>query len=505
MKQLLLALIAAAVAVSSLVANLTAQKSLPPPTLHSQEHERSETKTPDVSLPPEVRGRGRGVPSSLVLLYTASANGQIRSCNCTKFRFGGYARELTLLKSIRGDCSDVILIEGGDTCGWTGFQAQLKAGITAEALKLLDYDAMIPGEEELGVRGARYIDCFDPKEVPIVCANLFEADKDTPTYLPYVILKTTSGLRIGVIALLDVSVEKMFISKSFTETVADPADILKPLVKEVRGKSDLVLVVFHATAAEAEKLADVGGVDLILSTHPTGKKVKFPAEDTNEVEAPVKTRNGVVLVDAGTKANWSLGRVDLELTSDTKIKTAKHTLSYLDRRYEEDPAMVKIYDEYNEKVKQAVLINSAKLQEDAEARLIKRGFNPEEMRKRLRNSPFATAQRCKDCHEKVYESWSESRHARAIADLEKTNQDYDPECITCHATGVLVRHGFENRKETPELVNVQCESCHGPGLAHAKVPSRDLPKAGEQICRSCHTDERTPDFNFETAWAKVKH
>ena len=39
--------------------------------------------------------------SSFTLLYTCSATGQIRSCNCTKFRFGGYGREMTLLKSIR--------------------------------------------------------------------------------------------------------------------------------------------------------------------------------------------------------------------------------------------------------------------------------------------------------------------------------------------------------------------------------------------------------------------
>ena len=484
MRQLLFALIAAAVTVASPVVDSTAKKSLS--TAEAQSAERA-------------------VPSSLVLLYTAAANGQVRTCNCTKFKFGGYGRELTLLKSIRGQCSDVILIEGGDTCGWTGFQAKLKAGITARALKLLEYDAMIPGEEELGVRGARYIDCFDPKQVPILCANLFKSGGDRPAYAPHVIVKTGSGLRVGVIGLLDVSVDKMFISKSFDETVKDPAETLKPLVDELRPKSDVIVVVYHATAAEAEKLADVGGVDLILSTHRTEKRVKFPDEDANEVEAVARTRNGVVLVHAGTKANWSLGRVDIELSSDGKIEGARHTLVYLDRRYEEDPAMVKIYDEYNEQVKQAVLTNTVELKETAEARLIKRGFNPDEMRKRLRNSPFATAPKCGECHKDIHESWSKSRHARAIETLEKVNQDYDPECITCHATGVMVRHGFENRKTTPELANVQCESCHGPALNHAKVPSREVPKLGEQTCRSCHTDERTPEFDFETAWAKVKH
>ena len=60
--------------------------------------------------------------SSFVLLYTSSACGQIRSCNCTKFRFGRYGRELTLLNSIRSKSKDVLLVEGGDACGGNGFQ-----------------------------------------------------------------------------------------------------------------------------------------------------------------------------------------------------------------------------------------------------------------------------------------------------------------------------------------------------------------------------------------------
>ena len=109
---------------------------------------------------------------SLVLLYTASARGQIRSCNCTKFRFGGYGREQTLVKSIREKCPDVVLLEGGDSTSGTTPQAGLKADVTATALKLLGYGAMVPGEEELGVRGTSFMSHFDPNSVPVICANL---------------------------------------------------------------------------------------------------------------------------------------------------------------------------------------------------------------------------------------------------------------------------------------------------------------------------------------------
>lgn len=460
------------------------------------------TKTPNVELPPRAQVK-HTAPESLVLLYTASATGQVRSCNCTKFRYGGYGRELTLLKSLRTELKDSVLIEGGDTCGWTGFQAELKADITAKSLKLLDYDAMVPGEEELGVRGARYIGFFDPKAVPIVCANLVKDDQ--LVYPPYVVLKTKGGARVGLIGLVDLNVGNPFVAKSFTEKIKEPAQVLPALIKELRGKADVIVVVYHAPADKAEQLAKIPGVDVVISSHRSDKNKLFPPQGSNEIEAPVRVENGVAIVDAKTRTNWCLGRLDLQLGPDGKVKSAKHRLVFLDRSFVEDPEMVKIYDDYNAKVKQAVLTNSAKLKKDAEAMLIKRGLNPDEMRKRLHRSPFATSEKCKDCHKSIYDNWSQSKHATAMADLEKVNQDYDPECVSCHVTGALVRNGFANRKEDPELVNVQCEACHGPGLQHATVPLKGYGKTGEQTCRSCHTDERTPDFDFDTAWAKLNH
>lgn len=441
---------------------------------------------------------------SLVLLYTAGARGQIRSCNCTKFRFGGYGREFTLIKSIRKESSDVLLIEGGDTTGEPNMQSELKADVTVSALKLLGYSAMVPGEEELGARGKRYINKFNSAAPPVICANLYELGAKKPKYPPYIVIKTKSGLRIGVVGLLAERVGGPFISKEYGETIKDPAVTLKSLITVVCSKSDLVFAVIHGTHEDAEKLASVKGVNLILSTHRTGELI-FPEKDTNQANAPVKKMGNVVLVNAETNANWSLGKIDLTLNKGQGIDSAKHTLLYLDRKYDEDPAMVKIYDNYNEKVKQAVITASAKFKKEAETLLVKRGLNLTEMRKRLRKSPFATAEKCADCHSDICESWSKTRHAHAMATLEKNHQEFDPECISCHATGVTTRNGYLNQKETPELANVQCEACHGPALSHMSSPSKGFGKVDEQACRSCHTDERTPDFDFNKAWAKIKH
>lgn len=437
--------------------------------------------------------------SSLVLLYTSCARGQIRACNCTKFQFGGYGRELTLLKSIRKSNKDVLLLEGGDATAGDDFQAKLKAEVTSSALTLLGYAAMVPGEYELGKGGVHYLDYFDPKSVPVLCANIPSLCGTQQGFVPYVILKTKRNLRVGVIGLLNDAITQEMKRRGIELLVTDPVAKLKSLMPKVRAKSDLVVVVYHGMPDTAGRFAAVKGVDLVLCTHIMGRDFLFPDKSTNEVNATVDKKDDTYIIKGGTATNWSLGRIDLALSSSGKIKNATHRLFYLDRRYNEDPAMVKVYDEYNNKVTAAVLDQSKNMRSEMETLLVKRGVSVDNIRTRLRKSPFAGDGKCKECHSDLHDNWSKTRHARAMFTLDKTNQGFDPECVACHVTGANARNGFTNKKETPELVNVQCEACHGPGLKHCESPTSDYGAVGEETCRSCHTNERTPDFDFDTA------
>ena len=443
------------------------------------------------------------LPSSLVLLYTSSATGQIRSCNCTKFRFGGYGRELTLLKSIRSKSPDTLLIEGGDVCGDTGFQADLKAKVSAQALALLGYGAIVPGEEELGVRGVRYADRLGSESVPEVCANVFKADETKPLFTPYTVLKTHGGLRVAVIGLMDKTLCDPWLGTSYGQTVGDPMEVLPPIVKQARAKSDLVLLVYHGLVAPDSELAKIKGIDLILATHKHSQERLFPGKDSNIVQAPVGKLGDATLVFSEVSTNWCLGRHRYPNRAGPQDQAsaapAASTSTAVTRKI---PAMVKIYEDYNQNVKEAVIAGAAEFKKTAEAMLTKRGLDLVEMRKRLHKSTYATSAKCADCHPEISTIWSSSKHAYAMATLEKTHQDYDPECVRCHTTGAFEHNGFSNAKDTPELANVQCEACHGPAVAHIASPAKGFGRVTEETCRSCHTDERTPDFDFTTAWAE---
>ena len=141
--------------------------------------------------------------------------------------------------------------------------------------------------------------------------------------------------------------------------------------------------------------------------------------------------------------------------------------------------------------------------------------------------------KCKGCHKSQYKSWRETAHAKAMRSLEagvkeeaKTKAKLDPakdytedeNCIGCHVTGFGEEGGYEIDYPSKYLVDVGCESCHGPGKRYRGIhrkaakqfekkkkstPRSKLVAAGEEFefverCKSCH-------LNYEgSPWAKAK-
>lgn len=119
---------------------------------------------------------------------------------------------------------------------------------------------------------------------------------------------------------------------------------------------------------------------------------------------------------------------------------------------------------------------------------------------------FAGNQKCGSCHGAAMKAWKASGHSKALATLSATKHDRDPDCASCHVVGLTSKGGFQSLAKTPQLANVGCESCHGPGAAHASKPTVvKMPPAGEKSCRSCHVPAHSPSFDFAKYWSKIKH
>ncbi len=114
---------------------------------------------------------------------------------------------------------------------------------------------------------------------------------------------------------------------------------------------------------------------------------------------------------------------------------------------------------------------------------------------------YIGAAKCKMCHKIEYDSWAQTKHAKATDDAKaSTKWKFEAACLTCHAT---------NKDEA--MAGVQCEACHGAGsdykslsvmkdLAKAKAAGLTIPT--QETCNPCHDGK---DHHKQQTFTKDLH
>ncbi|MBI4848426.1 MAG: hypothetical protein HY808_07620 [Nitrospirae bacterium] len=131
------------------------------------------------------------------------------------------------------------------------------------------------------------------------------------------------------------------------------------------------------------------------------------------------------------------------------------------------------------------------------------------------SAEYIGASKCKACHMQQYKAWEKTTMAKSFENLkpgvkaaEKKKAGIDPDkdytadakCLKCHTTGYGKPGGFKSFAETPEMINVQCEGCHGPGadfrkimkenkefkLSDAQAAGLTVPNEKANNCMECH-------------------
>lgn len=121
---------------------------------------------------------------------------------------------------------------------------------------------------------------------------------------------------------------------------------------------------------------------------------------------------------------------------------------------------------------------------------------------------------CGNCHSGFQASWVETEHAHAFTSLEESPTK-DATCYSCHT---LTGNGNSvggttsgyNKVQVNTYNDVQCESCHGPGLAHVEGvsqgtlirPLAKLSMNGTGNCGDCHSGTHQP---FAEEWKASGH
>ncbi|MCG8532689.1 MAG: cytochrome c family protein [Desulfovibrionales bacterium] len=119
------------------------------------------------------------------------------------------------------------------------------------------------------------------------------------------------------------------------------------------------------------------------------------------------------------------------------------------------------------------------------------------------SAEYVGSAKCGECHEEEhgrFMKYSPKAHSWESIKVmaPKLTTEEQQECYECHTTGYK-KGGFVSYEETPELADVGCETCHGPGAAHAEDGDPELisRKPDPEDCVVCHSAARVNDFGFK--------
>ena len=230
-------------------------------------------------------------------------------------RVGGLDRVATVIKAIRADRPDAILLDGGDT--WHGSYTchHSQGQDMVNVMNALKTEAMT-FHWEFTLGSDRVHEIIDTLPFPALGQNIFDAEWDEPAdyFKPYTFFER-GGSKIAVIGqafpyMPIANPGWMFPEYSFG--IRD--ENMQAMVDEVRGLgAELVVVLSHNGFDVDKKMASiVNGIDIILSGH------------THDALPEPVLINETVIVASGSNGKF-LSRVDLDVRNG-KMMGFKHKL-----------------------------------------------------------------------------------------------------------------------------------------------------------------------------------
>lgn len=229
-------------------------------------------------------------------------------------RMGGMDRISTVVKSIRADRPDALLLDGGDT--WQGSLTALRTNgqDMVNIFNALGTDAMTSHWEfTLGIDRVMEI-VENELNFPFLGANIFDTEWDERAFEPYKMFER-GGVQIAVIGqafpYMPIANPKwMFPDLSFGVRQENMAE----LVAEVRaaGAECVVLLSHNGFDVDRKLAANVDGIDVILTGH------------THDALPEPVLVNKTYLIASGSHGKF-VTRLDLDI-SDGEMKGIKHRL-----------------------------------------------------------------------------------------------------------------------------------------------------------------------------------
>ncbi|MDH3202492.1 MAG: multiheme c-type cytochrome [Myxococcales bacterium] len=462
-----------------------------------------------------------GKPSpTLRLAVVTDLKGYLEPCGCTSRPLGGIDRLAAQIRALRDGSVPLVVLMAGDLFFDTDAleparvdQANRNASTLLGILDHLEIDAALPGRR----------DRAQPQEE---LARLHTASR-----FPWLAMKGAAEvvrIKAGELRIAVVGVRP-----------GAKRDAVMAAVGSAQAETDLTIALVHGSRRDANRIGAIDGVDFVvhggldqdapLPPHRAGeawvlnagrqgqgltvvdlhRKTDEAFADLSEWSKKERIRQlEAQIADLSEKIlEWERSKdvdpADLRAQSDrlAALKTQREAMDApprsprgnsftarwveLPKEAPTDQEVTKLMREHDKAVNQA--------NREAFADLAPRPLGPDDI-------AYVGSEACGTCHNPAYVWWQSHPHGHAYLTLQTRNKEFNLDCVGCHVTGYdqpggsTVTHNLKGA-----LVNVGCESCHGPGAAHTKNPEIDIVEdAPESTCLPCHNEEHSDQFDYET-------
>jgi hypothetical protein len=395
------------------------------------------------------------------LIFSGEQDGYLEPCGCAGLenQKGGLRRRFTLFKELRAKGWPIVAMDNGGQEKRTGVQAEIKTDFAYRALAKMGYAAVGIGGYDLHMDLLPIVINLDESSNPLVSANVGIVGFDSGYTQRYKIVEA-GGMKIGITSVLGKDEIAELKNTADVELLEPYQAIPQVLPKLLEANCDQLVLLVHAEPAEAEDLARrFKEFDWVVTAHgaeePPNEAAKIDGTDS-------------YLVEVGKKGMY-VSVVGLYKEGETPFRFQRVPL---DSRFADAPEIQKMHVDYQRRLETLGLAGLG----------LKASAHPS-------GGKFAGSKACADCHLSATEVYEKTPHFHATDTLVQLDppRHFDPECLSCHATGwepqryFPFQSGFLGLKETPHMAGNGCENCHGPAARHVAAENGEIDVSEDEL------------------------
>jgi len=399
-------------------------------------------------------------PEVITIFFTGNTLGQLKPCGCSGGQLGGFDKRQGIFNT--AEKSKRLIVDTGLLIEQNSEQDLIKFNILFQAFELLDYDLISLTKDD--VKTARNL-------------GLLQAVEDTPKIISYQFCLADANLPAKFKKQFSLKGKKIDVTIAAFSAESKPLEKIKELFEPASGRQKVnILILDRCNGDIISSIAKLEVVDCLVC----------PAE-FDEAEVISRHNESPMVFSTGRYGKY-VGKLQIASNASGKLNFDFAGVP-VSENLPQQTSLVQLYEFYQQLVKEANLL-------EKQSRFpLQEGLK------------YVGSKSCKACHNYEYNKWSVKPHAKAYQTLVNVGSQFDPECVVCHVIGMEYDGGFISEKKTPDLKNVGCENCHGPGSEHIESGGVKPTAEPKFDCIQCHTTEHSAEYagNEKLYFEKIIH